>query len=111
MPDRRRNDSPFDEPFLSLPFSSWVIGLRLAKRFGLDSARRYILHRIKTDFPRQDPIDLLEAAKIGSATHSDWLQGIYLNLAQRKVALSPGDIRRVGAEAAADVWKMMLKTK
>ncbi|KAG8944143.1 hypothetical protein FRC04_002181 [Tulasnella sp. 424] len=70
-----------------------------------------ITARIKTDFPAQDPIDLLEAAKIGSATHSDWLQGIYLNLAQRKVALSPGDIRRVGAEAAADVWKLMLKTK
>lgn len=105
------NNSPFDEPLLSLPFSSWVIGLRLAKRFGLDSARRYILRRIQTDFPAQDPIDILEAAEIGSATRSDWLQGIYLDLAQRKVALSPGDIRRVGAEAAADVWSLMLKTK
>ncbi|KAG8909967.1 hypothetical protein FRC01_006620, partial [Tulasnella sp. 417] len=93
---------PFDDPLLSLGFSSWMTGLRLAIRFGHNGARSYILKRIQTDFPEQDPIDLLEAAKIGDETHSDWLQGLYESLSQRKGPLSAEDIRRIGEEAAAE---------
>ncbi|KIO33126.1 hypothetical protein M407DRAFT_17991 [Tulasnella calospora MUT 4182] len=97
---------PFDEPLLSLGFSSWVTGLRLAMRFGHDSAQRYILEKIQTGFAEQDPVDLLEAAKIGDVAHSDWLQGLYKRLSQRKGSLSPEDIRRIGEKAAAEVWKL-----
>ncbi|KIO18396.1 hypothetical protein M407DRAFT_31946 [Tulasnella calospora MUT 4182] len=54
---------PFDEPSLSLPFTSWITGLRVAKRLEVDSTRRYILQRIQSDFPAENPIDLLEAVK------------------------------------------------
>ncbi|KIO17515.1 hypothetical protein M407DRAFT_32815 [Tulasnella calospora MUT 4182] len=97
---------PFDEPLLSLGFSSWVTGLRLAMRFGHDSARRYILQRMQTDFTEQDPIDLLEAAKIGDAAQSDWLQGLYKSLSQRKGSLSSEDMRRIGEKAMAEVWTL-----
>ncbi|KAG8940999.1 hypothetical protein FRC04_004855, partial [Tulasnella sp. 424] len=97
---------PFDEPLLSLGFSAWMTGLRFAERFGNDSARRYIIQRIETDFPSQDPVDLLEAAKIAGSPDSDWLRGIYTTLSQRSGLLSPGDLRRIGEEATVQVWKL-----
>ncbi|KIO17516.1 hypothetical protein M407DRAFT_32816 [Tulasnella calospora MUT 4182] len=97
---------PFDEPLLSLGFSSWMTGLRLATRFEHDSARRYIIRRIQTDFPTQDLIDLLEAAKIADAAHSDWLQSLYESLSNRKGSLSPEEIRRIGEKATAEVCKL-----
>lgn len=75
-------------------------------RFGHAVARKYILQRIQCDFPEQDPIDLLEAAKIADAAHSDWLQGLYKTLSQRKGSLSPEDLRRIGEKATSEVWKL-----
>lgn len=83
-----------------------MTGLRFAERFGHDSARRYIIQRIETDFPSQDPVDLLEAAKIAGAPDSDWLRSIYTTLSQRSGPLSPGDLRRIGEEATVQVWKL-----
>ncbi|KAG9036245.1 hypothetical protein FS837_001724 [Tulasnella sp. UAMH 9824] len=96
---------PFDEPLLSLPFASWVAGLRLAKRFEVESARRYILQRIRSDFPTGDPIDLLEAVKIGGPAHSGWVQYLYAKLSQRNSSLSSQEIRRIGEDATAEVLK------
>ncbi|KAG9042599.1 hypothetical protein FS837_010657 [Tulasnella sp. UAMH 9824] len=97
---------PFDEPPLSLGFSSWMTGLRLSIRFRQESVQRYVLQRIQTDFPEQDPIDLLEAAKMGDADHSNWLQSLYNSLSQRKGSLSPEEIHRIGEKATAEVCRL-----
>ncbi|KAG8926577.1 hypothetical protein FRC00_002777 [Tulasnella sp. 408] len=97
---------PFDEPWFELVFWQWKIGLRLAVRFGHDSARRYILDRIAGECALENPIDLLEAAELASAPDSPWLQGLYKALSERKGSLSPEDIDRIGKKATAEVLKL-----
>ncbi|KAG8927354.1 hypothetical protein FRC00_002139 [Tulasnella sp. 408] len=97
---------PYDELLFSLPFASWITGLRLAQRFDVESARRYILRRIQSDFPTGNPIDLLEAVKIGGPAHSDWVQYLYGKLSQRNSSLNSQEIRRIGEDATAEVLKL-----
>ncbi|KIO18400.1 hypothetical protein M407DRAFT_31950 [Tulasnella calospora MUT 4182] len=97
---------PFDDPLLSLPFASWIIGLRLAKRFEVESARKYILQRIRSDFPAEDPIGLLEVVKMGGPADSSWVQYLYEKLSQRKSSLTAQEIRRIGEDATAEVLKL-----
>ncbi|KAG8925056.1 hypothetical protein FRC00_004390 [Tulasnella sp. 408] len=89
-----------------LPLASWITGLRLAKRFEVESARRYILQRIRSDFPSEDPIDLLEAVKIGGPAHSGWVQYLHAKLSQRESSLTSQEIRRIGEDATAEVLKL-----
>lgn len=83
-----------------------MTGLRLAERFGDCNARTYIIQKIETDFPAQDPVDLLEAAKISGTAGSDWVRGLYASLSKRNSPLSLGDIRRIGEEATVEVLKL-----
>ncbi|KAG8930281.1 hypothetical protein FRC01_002983, partial [Tulasnella sp. 417] len=97
---------PFDEPGLSLPFTSWATGLRLASRFKVESARKYILQTIRSDYPAEDSIDLLEAIKIGGPAQPDWVQYLHAKLSQRPSSLTSQEIRRIGEDATAEVLKL-----
>ncbi|KAG8985642.1 hypothetical protein FRB90_004559, partial [Tulasnella sp. 427] len=89
-----------------LPFPSWAEGLRLAKRFGHETALKYILQRIRVDFPEQDPIDILEAVKIAESPDSPWIRSVYSRLSQRDGSLTLNDILRIGEGATAEVCKL-----
>ncbi|KAG9033877.1 hypothetical protein FS837_002323 [Tulasnella sp. UAMH 9824] len=97
---------PFDQPQLDLPLVSWITGLSLAIRFEVESARKYILQRIQSDFPTEDPIDLLEAVKIGGSAPSDWVQSLHADLSRRESSLTSQEIRRIGEDATAEVLKL-----
>ncbi|KAG8911959.1 hypothetical protein FRC01_005377, partial [Tulasnella sp. 417] len=97
---------PYDQPEASYAFSEWMGGLRVAKRLNHDCALAYIFSQIQKAYPKQDPVDLLEAARLADASHSPWLQDRFATLSLRSTAISSEEMRRMGEDAAAEVCKM-----
>ncbi|KAG8935817.1 hypothetical protein FRC00_010273 [Tulasnella sp. 408] len=97
---------PYDQPELSLAFSEWMSGLRVASKLNDDCATAYIFGQIQEAYPDQDAVDLLEAARVARAPHSQWLQNHYDILSHRSDAISPEEMRRIGVDALAEVCKL-----
>ncbi|KAG8930283.1 hypothetical protein FRC01_002985 [Tulasnella sp. 417] len=97
---------PYDQPEPSFAFAEWMGGLRVAKKLDQDCALVYIFGQIQKAYPKQNPVDLLEAARLADASHSPWLQDRYAILSQRSTAISSEEMRRMGEDAAAEVCKM-----
>lgn len=83
-----------------------MIGLRVAKLMEHDQARNYICTKIQAKFSEQDPVDLLEAAKVGEMPKSQWLQDRFQALAKREEAISEEEVTRIGAATTAIVCKL-----
>ncbi|KAG8914275.1 hypothetical protein FRC00_000118 [Tulasnella sp. 408] len=97
---------PYDQPELSLPFSEWMSGLRVASKLNDDCAMEYIFGQIQKAYPDQDAVDLLEAARIAQAPSSQWLQVRYTTLSQQPDAISSEKMRRIGVDASAEVSRL-----
>ncbi|KIO18806.1 hypothetical protein M407DRAFT_31520 [Tulasnella calospora MUT 4182] len=97
---------PYDQIELSLTFSEWTGGLRVARKLNHDHALAFIFCQIQKSFPNQDAVDLLEAARLAQAPHSQWFKDRYATLAQRSTAISSDEMRRMGEDASAEVCKM-----
>lgn len=75
-----------------------------------DQATKYICTEIEAKFSEQNPVDLLEAAKVGEMPKSQWLQDRFQALASRGQAISAEEVVRIGAEATAIVCKLREQT-
>lgn len=100
------NYRPYDQPELSLAFSEWMSGLRVASKVNDDCAMAYIFRQIQEAYPDQDAVDLLEAARVAQAPYSQWLQNQYEILSRRSDAISSEEMRRIGVDALAEVCKL-----
>ncbi|KAG8910180.1 hypothetical protein FRC01_006486 [Tulasnella sp. 417] len=97
---------PYDDPPLSLSFPKWVGGLRVAKLMEHDDASNYIREEIETKCLSEDVVDLLETAIKLEFPDTEWLQGRFAALANRKRNISAEEVLRLGAKGMETVCRL-----